>query len=65
MILLIVLSFSLSWAPYFIVACTQIYKIVENSSAVAYMAAFTLAMSNSAMNPLICKIHLSLRLQIY
>lgn len=53
MVLLILGCFTICWLPYFIVACSQIYKITENSSAVAYMAAFTLAMSNSAMNPLI------------
>lgn len=53
MVLLILGCFTICWLPYFIVACSQIYKITGNSSAVAYMAAFTLAMSNSAMNPLI------------
>lgn len=53
MVLLILGCFTVSWLPYFIVACSQIYKISENSSAVLYMAAFTLAMSNSAMNPVI------------
>lgn len=53
MVLLILGCFTICWLPYFIVACSQIYRLVENSSAVLYMAAFTLAMSNSAMNPLI------------
>ncbi|CRK90717.1 CLUMA_CG004410, isoform A, partial [Clunio marinus] len=53
MVLLILGCFTICWLPYFIVACSQIYRIIESSSAVAYMAAFTLAMSNSAMNPLI------------
>lgn len=53
MVLLILGCFTICWLPYFIVACSQIYKITGNSSAVAYMAAFTLAMSNSAMNPVI------------
>lgn len=53
MVLLILGCFTICWLPYFVVACSQIYKITENSSVVAYMAAFTLAMSNSAMNPLI------------
>lgn len=53
MVLLILGCFTICWLPYFIVACSQIYRLLENSSAVAYMAAFTLAMSNSAMNPLI------------
>lgn len=53
MVLLILGCFTICWLPYFIVACSQIYKLTENSSLVAYMAAFTLAMSNSAMNPLI------------
>lgn len=53
MVLLILGCFTVSWLPYFIVACTQIYKISGNNSAIAYMAAFTLAMSNSAMNPVI------------
>lgn len=53
MVLLILGCFTICWLPYFIVACSQIYHLIESSSAVAYMAAFTLAMSNSAMNPLI------------
>lgn len=53
MVLLILGCFTICWLPYFIVACSQIYRLIENSSAVAYMAAFSLAMSNSAMNPLI------------
>lgn len=53
MVLLILGCFTICWLPYFIVACSQIYKMIENSSPVAYMAAFTLAMSNSAMNPVI------------
>jgi hypothetical protein len=53
MVLLILGCFTICWLPYFIVACSQIYRMIESSSAVAYMAAFTLAMSNSAMNPLI------------
>lgn len=53
MVLLILGCFTICWLPYFVVACSQIFQITENSSTVAYMAAFTLAMSNSAMNPLI------------
>ncbi|XP_070506519.1 D(1C) dopamine receptor [Chironomus tepperi] len=53
MVLLILGCFTICWLPYFIVACLQIYDITTSSSVVAYMAAFTLAMSNSAMNPLI------------
>ncbi|KAG5682803.1 hypothetical protein PVAND_012130 [Polypedilum vanderplanki] len=53
MVLLILGCFTICWLPYFIVACSQIYKITENSSVVAYMAAFTLAMSNSFLNPII------------
>ena len=53
MVLLILGCFTICWLPYFIVACLQIYDITKNSSVAAYMAAFTLAMSNSAMNPLI------------
>ncbi len=51
MVLLILGCFTICWLPYFVVACTQIYRITENSSTVAYMAAFTLAMCNSAINP--------------
>lgn len=53
MVLLILGCFTICWLPYFIVACLQIYDITKDSSVAAYMAAFTLAMSNSAMNPLI------------
>lgn len=53
MVLLILGCFTICWLPYFVVACSQIYRVIERSSAAAYMAAFTLAMSNSAMNPVI------------
>lgn len=45
--------FSLCWLPYFIVACAQIFKFLENSSPTIYKAAFSLAMANSGMNPII------------
>jgi 7 transmembrane receptor (rhodopsin family) len=53
MVLLILGCFTICWLPYFVVACSQIYRITGNSSSVAYMISFTLAMSNSAMNPVI------------
>ncbi|CAO1380093.1 unnamed protein product [Diamesa serratosioi] len=52
-VLLILGCFTICWLPYFIVACAQIFKFMESSSPIIYKAAFSLAMSNSAMNPLI------------
>lgn len=46
-------SFTLCWIPYFIVAMVQMFKIVENRSPSLYKICFTLAMSNSGINPLI------------
>jgi hypothetical protein len=41
------------WMPYFIVACTQIFKLLDYSSPTVYKASFSLAMANSMMNPII------------
>lgn len=41
------------WIPYFIVAMVQMFKILENRSPGVYKVCFTLAMSNSGINPLI------------
>lgn len=53
MVLLILGCFSVCWLPYFIVACAQIFEYTERSSPTVYKAAFTLALGNSGMNPLI------------
>lgn len=52
-VLLILGCFSVCWLPYFIVACIQIFGMLEQSSPVLYKGAFSLAMANSGMNPLI------------
>ncbi|XP_037824928.1 octopamine receptor beta-3R isoform X1 [Lucilia sericata] len=44
--------FSICWLPYFIVACSQIFKIY-NITPLLYKATFSLAMTNSALNPVI------------
>ncbi|XP_017477500.1 PREDICTED: 5-hydroxytryptamine receptor 2-like [Rhagoletis zephyria] len=44
--------FSICWLTYFIVVCLEIVK-VYNISLVIYKMAFSLAMFNSAMNPII------------
>lgn len=44
--------FSICWLPYFIVACAQIFKI-HNITPLLYKATFSLAMTNSALNPVI------------
>lgn len=51
--LLILGCFSVCWLPYFIVACAQIFQYTERSSPTVYKVAFTLALGNSGMNPLI------------
>lgn len=53
MVLLIMGCFSVCWLPYFVVACAQIFKFLEESSPTIYKAAFSLAMANSGMNPII------------
>lgn len=45
--------FTVCWLPYFIVACSQIFKFYENGSPTIYKGAFSLAMANSGMNPII------------
>lgn len=51
-VLIIMGSFSLCWLPYLVVACVQIFKIFH-ITALVYNAAFSLAMTNSAMNPIV------------
>lgn len=53
LVLLILGCFSVCWLPYFIVACAQIFEYTDRSSPTVYKAAFTLALANSGMNPLI------------
>lgn len=53
MVLLILGCFSVCWLPYFVVACAQIFQIMEKSSPTLYKAAFSLAIGNSCMNPII------------
>lgn len=45
--------FTVCWLPYFVVACAQIFQFLEESSPTIYKAAFSLAMANSGMNPII------------
>ncbi|XP_053678835.1 adenosine receptor A2b [Anopheles nili] len=52
-VLLIMGCFTFCWIPYFVVVLTQIFAFVENSSPTLYKAAFSLAMANSMMNPII------------
>lgn len=52
-VLLILGCFSFCWLPYFIVACIQIFSLIDHSSPVLYKCAFSLAMANSGMNPII------------
>lgn len=52
-VILILGCFTICWLPYFIVACTRIFQFAANSSPNYYKAAFSLAMANSGMNPMI------------
>lgn len=52
-VLLILGCFSVCWLPYFIVACIQIFSLFDYNSPHLYKGAFSLAMANSGMNPLI------------
>ncbi|XP_055371500.1 uncharacterized protein LOC129605636 [Condylostylus longicornis] len=52
-VLFILGCFSFCWLPYFIIACVQIFKYVDKSTPMLYKAAFSLAMANSGMNPII------------
>lgn len=51
--ILILGCFTVCWLPYFVVATSQIFKFAANSSPTCYKAAFSLAMANSGMNPVI------------
>ncbi|XP_075154553.1 muscarinic Acetylcholine Receptor, C-type isoform X2 [Haematobia irritans] len=51
-VILIMGCFSLCWLPYFIVACAQLFEIYK-ISAMLYKISFSLAMANSALNPVI------------
>ncbi|XP_055596314.1 histamine H2 receptor [Uranotaenia lowii] len=52
-VLLIMGCFTICWFPYFVVVVTQIFVFFEENSAMLYKAAFSLAMANSMMNPII------------
>lgn len=52
-VILILGCFTICWLPYFAVACSQIFPFAANSSPIYYKAAFSLAMANSGMNPII------------
>ncbi|GAB0095898.1 muscarinic acetylcholine Receptor, C-type [Sergentomyia squamirostris] len=52
-VLLILGCFSICWLPYFAIATSQIFRMLNQSSATLYKGAFSLAMANSGMNPLI------------
>ena len=52
-VILILGCFTICWLPYFVVACSQIFHFAANSSPIYYKAAFSLAMANSGMNPVI------------
>ncbi|XP_062540117.1 histamine H2 receptor-like [Armigeres subalbatus] len=52
-VLIIMGCFTCCWLPYFVVILTQIFSFFENNSAILYKAAFSLAMANSMMNPMI------------
>ncbi|XP_002067385.2 octopamine receptor Oamb [Drosophila willistoni] len=45
-------SFTLCWLPYFIVAIAQLFRMCHSGSMI-YKAAFSLAIANSALNPII------------
>lgn len=51
--ILILGCFTVCWLPYFVVATSQIFKFAANNSPTYYKAAFSLAMANSGMNPII------------
>lgn len=52
-VILILGCFTICWLPYFIVACSKMFQFAANSPLVYYKAAFSLAMANSGMNPVI------------
>jgi len=52
-VLLVLGSFSVCWLPYMIVSCTVLSGVCTSNTALIYEAAFTLAMVNSCVNPVI------------
>ncbi|PSN46479.1 hypothetical protein C0J52_06891 [Blattella germanica] len=52
-VLMVLGSFSICWLPYMIVACTIISGVCTSEFGIGYKAAFSLAMANSCMNPII------------
>ncbi|XP_069702110.1 histamine H2 receptor-like [Periplaneta americana] len=52
-VLMVLGSFSVCWLPYMIVACTIISGICSSETGIGYKAAFSMAMANSCMNPII------------
>jgi hypothetical protein len=52
-VLLVLGSFSVCWLPYMIVSCTILSGVCTSNTDLIYEAAFTLAMVNSCVNPVI------------
>lgn len=52
-VLLVLGSFSVCWLPYMIVACTIVSGVCTSDISIVYKAAFSMAMTNSCMNPII------------
>lgn len=52
-VLLVLGSFSVCWLPYMIVTCTILSGVCTSDAAISYKAAFSMAMFNSCVNPII------------
>jgi hypothetical protein len=52
-VLLVLGSFSVCWLPYMIVTCTIFSGVCTSETGLGYKAAFSMAMVNSCVNPII------------
>ncbi|KDR12658.1 octopamine receptor beta-3R [Zootermopsis nevadensis] len=52
-VLLVLGSFSVCWLPYMIIACIILSGVCTSDISIGYKAAFSMAMANSCMNPMI------------
>jgi len=52
-VLLVLGSFSICWLPYIIVTCTILSGVCTSDTELGYKAAFSMAMVNSCLNPMI------------
>ncbi|XP_063243721.1 histamine H2 receptor-like [Bacillus rossius redtenbacheri] len=52
-VMMVMVSFSICWLPFFIASCVQVMGVKTQASTIVYKFAFSLGIANSFMNPMI------------